>query len=437
MAALKPVRYAGYDSKSCPRCKQPVRKGSPVEEYRIPGEAFTRIAHLGCTAPGAKDAEDESTPPPPPRPRVEENGRDQGSISRYELRSVVANVVNEVTDGMETRVADLVKQRLVEPLTGLINQGVARAAEAFLAKMQPKEILVKRPDGSECKLDGEVTHERFEDVLEMIAWRQDMFLPGPTGSGKTFLVAQAARAAGVPFGMISCSKGMSEGMLNGRLIPRGAQGQFEFLGTMLLHVYENGGVFLFDEMDAADANALLVINSALANGVMAVPNRHELPDGVTTEEYMKALEGYDFRNAKGPFQYRGYGPYATRHPDFVAAAAANTYGTGADRMYVGRDPLDLSTRDRFLLGTIDVDYSERVEAALCPDPELLATLHEWRRRIRAADLQRVVSTRFVRDAYVARKRGWPITKIASRFFAGWSLDEVVTTYGRQPDWSGG
>lgn len=40
-----------------------------------------------------------------------------------------------------------------------------------------------------------------------------------------------------------------------------------------MEFYEEGGVFLLDEVDAADANVLLVINQALANGHLPVPNR--------------------------------------------------------------------------------------------------------------------------------------------------------------------
>jgi hypothetical protein len=40
---------------------------------------------------------------------------------------------------------------------------------------------------------------------------------------------------------------------------------------------------------------------------------------------------------------------------FVCIAAANTFGTGADRQYVGRNQLDESTLDRFRIGQIELD----------------------------------------------------------------------------------
>ena len=121
---------------------------------------------------------------------------------------------------------------------------------------------------------------------------------------------------------------MSESQILGRLVPAGENGQFVFLSTQFLDAYENGGVFLFDEIDAADPNVLLVINSALANGHLSVPSRHEKPT-------------------------------AARHPDFICIAAANTFGHGADRQYVGRNQLDESTLDRFRIGTVPMDYAYR------------------------------------------------------------------------------
>src|SRR5262249_40226256 len=162
-------------------------------------------------------------------------------------------------------------------------------------------------------------------VLMLARARRNVLLVGPAGSGKTHLAKQVAQALGLDFAHISCSAGMSEGQLLGRLVPTGEAGRFEYLRSEVVRCYEEGGVFLFDEIAAADSNTLLVINSALANGQMCVPNRP-------------------------------HNPVAVKHPDFVCMAAANTFGTGADRQYVGRNQLDESTLDRFRIGQIEMDY---------------------------------------------------------------------------------
>jgi cobaltochelatase CobS len=42
---------------------------------------------------------------------------------------------------------------------------------------------------------------------------------------------------------------------------------------------------------------------------------------------------------------------------------ANTFGTGADRQYVGRNQLDESTLDRFRIGQIERDYDSEIVSA--------------------------------------------------------------------------
>ena len=83
-----------------------------------------------------------------------------------------------------------------------------------------------------------------------------------------------------------------------------------------------------DEIDAGNANVLTIINAALANGSYRFPN---------TEKVEK-------------------------HKDFVMFAAANTFGRGADRLYVGRNQLDAATLDRF--GVVEFNYDETLERYL-------------------------------------------------------------------------
>jgi MoxR-like ATPase len=191
---------------------------------------------------------------------------------------------------------------------------------------------------------------------------------------------------------------MSEGQLLGRLVPTGEGGKFEYLRSDFVRCYEEGGVFLFDEIDAADSNTLLVINAALANGHMALPNRPEKPTAV-------------------------------KHPDFVCIAAANTFGTGADRQYVGRNQLDESTLDRFRIGQIELDYDPEIEAALCPNDALRSRLLSRREKVRDSKVRRVVSMRFLRDAYAMLQAGDTVEEIDQALFAGWTRDELNKVQG--------
>jgi MoxR-like ATPase len=117
-----------------------------------------------------------------------------------------------------------------------------------------------------------------------------------------------------------------------------------------------GGVFLFDEIDASSAQALLAFNAIAANDLAA------FPCGTVK-----------------------------RHADFVIIAAANTWGSGADAQYVGRAQLDAATLDRFAF--ISMDYDERLELAISSNDEWTRYVQAFRRITRQLKIRAVVSPR--------------------------------------------
>lgn len=168
-------------------------------------------------------------------------------------------------------------------------------------------------------LPSETRHKDFVRVLRAITC-DNVFLVGPAGSGKTTLAKQIAEALGVPFYFTGAIN--SEYKLSGFIDAHG-----RIISTAFRKAWEFGGLFLFDEIDASSPNAVLAFNAPLANGYA------DFPDG--------SVE---------------------RHPDFHAIAAANTFGTGATREYVGRNQLDAATLDRFAF--IEMGYDETLETTL-------------------------------------------------------------------------
>lgn len=111
-------------------------------------------------------------------------------------------------------------------------------------------------------------------------------------------------------------------------------------------------------------------------------------------------------------------------------ATANTFGRGANRSYAGRNQLDEATLDRFRIGTVECDYDATIEAALCPDEQLRTICQNMRRRIREYGLRRIMSTRFIEDAYIMRLVAqWSIPQIVATFFEGWTEDEMAKVKG--------
>jgi len=256
-----------------------------------------------------------------------------------------------------------------------------------------KVLEVKHSDGKVVKLKNVVLPSVFNHVLDLAQCRMNVLLVGPAGCGKSYIGELVAKSLGLVFGSISCSGGIRESHLLGRGVPNLTTGKNKFQGTEFLDIYEGGGLFLFDELDGSDPNLLLCVNTALANRYCNVPDRVDKP---------KAMQ----------------------HDDFVCVATANTIGRGADRQYVGRNQLDEATIDRFRIGIVECDYDPVVEAALCPDDDLRTTLQEVRKHINLAGLRRVMSTRFMKNAYEMQvKKKWDKGKVLDIFFTRWSPEE--------------
>lgn len=280
------------------------------------------------------------------------------------------------------------------PATGLDEAAIRAQVRAELEKEfagGSQVIELRFPDGTAKEMKETLPRE-FKKILELASQRINVLMVGPAGCGKTFLGEKVADALGLKFHTISCSVGMSESQLAGWLLPTGSNGKFEYHASPFVRCYEEGGVFLFDEIDSADPNALTFINAALANGHMTVPQR------ITNSRIAK-------------------------HKDFVCLAAANTFGLGADMQYVGRNQLDAATLDRFRAGIVTMDYDPKVESALC-DAEVLVWGRGIRKQISQHGLQRIMSMRtLISFTKMKKSYGWGKDRWAEQFFADWTADE--------------
>jgi MoxR-like ATPase len=229
-----------------------------------------------------------------------------------------------------------------------IRKDAIAAAVAAVEQHRPVRIEIKQGAQIRTLPDGH-RHPVFGDVLAALSVRENVYLVGPAGSGKTTIAAQAADALELPF-YSTGAVGMAyqlQGFIN-------AEGRY--METDLYRAYVGGGVFLFDEIDASSAQALLAFNAIAANDLAA------FPCGTVK-----------------------------RHADFVIIAAANTWGSGADAQYVGRAQLDAATLDRFAF--ISMDYDERLELAISSNDEWTRYVQAFRRITRQLKIRAVVSPR--------------------------------------------
>ena len=290
--------------------------------------------------------------------------------------------------------ADAINEHLPADAIGEEQVREIVAAEIAAARL-PRPIEVRMPDGTARKIEG--AHAQLDELLDLVSeGHQNVMMVGPAGSGKTTLAKNVAEALGLEFGFISLSQGVTESHLMGRILPQ-EDGSWQYQPTRFIEIFENGGVFLLDEMDAADPNLMVSINAALANGVLANPN----------------------------------GQIHKRHPQTIIIAAANTWGRGADASYVGRNALDASTLDRFVMSTAFVDYDAQLEEQICGDlakgkrEELLGWVRDLRSSISRAKIRRIASTRLVVGSAASIRAGKTLGQVKARYFRSWTADEVA------------
>lgn len=295
-----------------------------------------------------------------------------------ELNILVNKKYDQFHSGMTNTLTDL-----IDSLNKHIKQEVAKV------QIVKNEYYVKTATTTK-QVEGPVP-DCFQTILDLAQARCNILLVGPAGCGKTHVSRLIAESLGIDYAGQSCSAGMSESAFSGWLLPIGDSGKFEYVSSEFVRIYENGGVFLFDEIDAADSNTLLFLNQALANGEFFLPQR-----------FGKA--------------------HVKKHKDFVAIAAANTMGNGATAMYSGRNLLDGATMDRFRMGIVPMDYDPIVEKALIHQDVL-----KWGLSVRSViaqrNLRKIMSTRVMIDASKMYSVGWSIKKIHDAYISDWSKDD--------------
>lgn len=261
-----------------------------------------------------------------------------GACPKAELPTVAATVDDEALQKAVNQAVGLVAREFMTLVPSIVEENLH-----LLSRVETIQI------GKAPAIKIKRAHSALPQILTAAVAGAHPFLVGPAGSGKTTLAEQIATTMRLKFYM--ASRVTSDFKLLGFINAAGTT-----VRTPFREAYEHGGLFLFDEIDASDADALTAFNAALSNG------HCDFPDGL-----IKA------------------------HKDFHAIAAGNTYGRGADRQYVGRNQLDAATLDRFTVFT--VDYDEQLELELSGNAEWCRHVQRIRAVTLEAGIRHIVSPR--------------------------------------------
>lgn len=256
---------------------------------------------------------------------------DKTSLYEEQVKKEMLNMVKEVS----------VKE-VAESLHSEINEYIKNTFGVL-----PKVIKIENNETTK-EIKG-LFHNKFENILKIIEKNVPLMLTGPAGAGKNHTLEQVAEALDLPFYFTNAVT--QEYKLTGFIDANGV-----YQETQFYKAFKDGGLFFLDEIDASCPESLIVLNSAIANGY------------------------FDFPNGR-----------VNVNDKFRVVCAGNTFGTGADMIYVGRNALDGATLDRFT--TIQFDYDEDIERQLAYDNELFEFIKALRKAIQESSLRYIVSMR--------------------------------------------
>ncbi len=265
------------------------------------------------------------------------------SLAPY-LEGLLKGKVDENT--VRRLIKEVATQKSQEELK-LQEEAIAKAVKAAIEERGLVTIAVKQLNGSVTKLEG-LQHKETPFLLRLMQLRKNIYLHGPTGSGKSTAARKCAAAIkteahpdGLPFYYISLNPQSSPTRIEGYKAPSG-----EDIITLFIAAYEFGGVFCADELDNSMANLWTSVNNAIDSDLGSFP--------------------------KGMVK---------RHPDFIFVGTGNTNLSGCS-VYKDRKALDKATIARFVFWEWNYDIGLEKAITLGKNAKAMPWL-QWVHKLRA------------------------------------------------------
>lgn len=393
-AEFRPVYH--YEGDVCPlEAMQGGGQGQPQEATDQQGEKTNGDGGEGAESSKGETLDEDGLTEHMKKTAAERTPEPQPSESAIE--DLIVKIARREAGAMDGAVIEAVGEAFGTVVTAVDERfnGVMAQVEEIARNAATEgggifTVKVERPDMPDVTVEGQ--HRMFAVLLKLVAARRNTYLVGPAGSGKTMAAEKIAEALSLGFYPKSMGPTTTAYELLGYMDAGG-----NYVPGLLFEPFTNGGLLLLDEIDSASAAAVTTLNTALANEYCAFPH--------------------------GVFK---------KHAEFRVIASGNTFGRGADRMYVGRTQLDAATLNRFF--TIEWDYDEGFEKALAAGlAEALDCngVNDWckyvqnvRKSIIKSGIRAVAGTRDITEGAYALAAGFTMPEVANmRFFAAMSKDD--------------
>lgn len=281
---------------------------------------------------------------------------------------------------------DIIEETLTEKIIEEILPNIREKALEECSKITKDltknitQVIIKN-EKLEIKETINIAHNKFKDVLELVNSNIPVMLTGGAGSGKSSTCEKIAEALGLEFYFSNAIT--QEYKLTGFIDANGV-----YQETQFYKAFKDGGLFVLDEVDASVPEALIILNTAIAN------------------------KYFDFPNGK-----------IKAHENFRIVACANTYGLGNDDMYVGRNQLDAASLDRFAI--VKFDYDNELERNLTEDQKWVEFVQLLREKIKGKRIKHILSTRAIIYGDRLLKAGTEIRKVfAEIIFKNLELEDI-------------
>lgn len=350
--------YANNPRPQVRRPRQPASIPAPPSTSQVMAEV---AAEMGVTlAPQPAAVQPARNVPAPIDPTA--------TGAAGELAAILARIMAQQTAQVNPdQVAEICRREINRALAGI-------------TAPRPIDVTSTNAAGETVTVNLPPQHPQFEDLLRYASMRKrakrpgeqgqrfNVWISGPAGAGKTYAAESVALALNLPF--YSCGALSEEFSLLGYKTPDGT-----LIRTPFRDAWENGGVFLWDEIDRSAAAAVIALNAGLSAGMVA------FPDGIVR-----------------------------RHPDCVIIATANTMGNGPTFEYSAAEQMDKSSMDRFI--RMPWQYDTAWEIAASGNEAWARKVIRWRERVNsAAGIKHIISPRATFDGADMLANGIPEAQV--------------------------